>query len=36
MTGGFLWRYESIAGSGSTTAQYAQAILAGLPDGSSR
>jgi hypothetical protein len=31
LTGGFLWRYESIAGSGYTTAQYAQAILTGLP-----
>jgi len=29
--GGFLWRYESIAGSGYTTAQYAQGILGGLP-----
>jgi hypothetical protein len=32
LTGGFLWRYESIAGSGYTTAQYAQAILAGVSD----
>ena len=31
LTGGFLWRYESIAGSGYTTAQYAQAILNGVP-----
>jgi len=35
LTGGFLWRYESIAGSGYTTAQFAQAILAGLPGASS-
>jgi hypothetical protein len=32
LTGGFLWRYESIAGSGYTTAQYAQAIVAGVSD----
>ncbi|HEX8111180.1 MAG TPA: hypothetical protein VF516_25795 [Kofleriaceae bacterium] len=32
LTGGFLWRYESIAGSGYTTAQYAQGILAGVSD----
>lgn len=30
LTGGFLWRYESIAGSGYTTQQYAQGILDGL------
>lgn len=30
LTGGFLWRYESIAGSGFTTAQFAQAILNGV------
>ena len=30
LTGGFLWRYESIAGSGYTTAQFAQAILNGV------
>jgi len=30
LTGGFLWRYESIAGSGFSTAQFAQAILTGV------
>jgi hypothetical protein len=30
LDGGFLWRYESIAHAGFTTAQYAGAIAAGL------
>jgi hypothetical protein len=36
MSGGFLWRYESIAGSGFTTAEYAQGILTGLASSSSQ